>query len=59
MCGEAQNITMDKSIIDSLFTDTSIKKVHGVIFTGGEPLLAIDIMLYAIEKINQSNWETD
>lgn len=47
--GEAENITITKEMIDNYFDN--IDGILTLNFTGGEPLLAIDEIEYAIDKI--------
>lgn len=54
--GDAQNVTMSKEVIDKIFEDAVDCKQ--VLFTGGEPLLALDEIEYFIDKILKSNWTT-
>lgn len=54
--GDAQNITMSKEVIDRIFEDASDCKQ--VLFTGGEPLLAINEIEYFIDKLIASDWTT-
>lgn len=56
MRGDAQNITITKEIIDRIFDE--IQDVKGFInLTGGEPLIAIDMIEYFIDKLIESKWE--
>lgn len=54
--GDAQNITMSKEVIDRIFEDASDCKQ--VLFTGGEPLLALEEIEYFIDKLIASDWTT-
>ena len=54
--GDAQNVTMSKEVIDKIFEDAVDCKQ--VLFTGGEPLLALDEIEYFVDKILKSNWTT-
>lgn len=54
--GDAQNITMSKEVIDRIFEDAPDCKQ--VLFTGGEPLLAINEIGYFIDKLIASDWTT-
>lgn len=54
--GDAQNITMSKEVIDKIFEDTADCK--SFLFTGGEPLLALDEIEYFVDKILKSYWTT-
>lgn len=56
MRGDAQNITITKEIIDKIFDE--IQDVKGFInLTGGEPLIAIDMIEYFVNKLIESKWE--
>lgn len=56
MRGDAQNITITKEIIDRIFDE--IQDVKGFInLTGGEPLIAIDMIEYFVNKLIESKWE--
>lgn len=56
MRGDAQNITITKEIIDRIFEE--IQDVKGFInLTGGEPLIAIDMIEYFVNKLIESKWE--
>lgn len=57
MRGEAQDLTMNRTIIDRLFEDVDDCKT--VFFTGGEPLLALDEIEYFIDRIIDSQWSTN
>lgn len=54
--GDAQNVTMSREIIDRIFEDAADCKE--VLFTGGEPLLALDEIEYFVDKIIKSDWTT-
>lgn len=54
--GDAQNITMSKEVIDKVFENAADCKQ--ILFTGGEPLLALDEIEYFVDKILKSNWTT-
>lgn len=49
MRGEAQECDMPYTIIDSLLLQTN--EIEKILFTGGEPFLALDKMDYFLEKI--------
>ena len=58
MRGEAQNVTISKEIIDSIFEN--IKTVSQlVVLTGGEPLLELDMIDYFCKKYMLSNWTAE
>lgn len=54
--GDAQNITMSKEVIDKIFEDAADCKQ--LLFTGGEPLLALDEIEYFVDKVIASDWTT-
>lgn len=49
MRGEAQNIDMSNDIIDNLLVQTN--EIEKVLFTGGEPLLALDKIKYFLKEV--------
>ena len=55
MRGEAQNINMKRSVIDDFFDKEKnnfvFSKIYDIIFTGGEPTLNPNLIIYAINKI--------
>lgn len=55
--GDAQNITMSREVIDRIFEDAADCKK--ILFTGGEPLLALDEIEYFVDKLIASNWTTN
>ena len=54
MRGTAQKSTITKDIIDRIFQE--ISNCHHIALTGGEPLLAIDMIEYLVDKIILSEW---
>lgn len=54
--GDAQNITMSKEVIDKIFEDAADCKQ--LLFTGGEPLLALDEIEYFVDKVIANDWTT-
>ncbi len=50
MRGEAQNIDMPKEIVDSLL-EKERTLISKLVFSGGEPLLNEDLIIYTIDKI--------
>lgn len=53
MRGKAQECDMSYSIIDNLLLQTN--EIEKVLFTGGEPFLALDRMSYFLEKIKRNH----
>lgn len=53
MRGEAQEEDMSYTIIDNLLLQTN--EIEKVMFTGGEPFLALDKMSYFLEKIKHND----
>lgn len=51
MRGEAQNIDVSKEIIDSILNNEEISQIDHICFSGGEPTLNADMIIYAINKI--------
>ena len=56
MRGEAQELTITEEIIDCIFD--SVADVQYIVFTGGEPLLEIEKMIYFIKRLIKSQWST-
>lgn len=54
--GDAQDITISKQVIDSVFEN--IQDVQRVAFTGGEPLMEIEMIGYFMQKLIKSSWTT-
>lgn len=54
MRGEQQNLSMSKAIIDRIFK--CIPDCEHVAFTGGEPLLEIDLIDYFLDSAVKNNW---
>ena len=54
MRGTAQKSTITKDIIDRIFQE--ISNCYHIALTGGEPLLAIDMIEYLVDKIILSEW---
>lgn len=50
MRGDAQNIDMKKDIVDNLFARKGLILLK-LVFSGGEPLLNEDLIIYTIDKI--------
>ncbi len=50
MRGEAQNIDMSKEVIDRLLVEKNLL-ISKLVFSGGEPTLNIDLIIYTIDKI--------
>lgn len=57
MRGTAQKSTITKDIIDRIFQE--ISNCHHIALTGGEPLLAIDMIEYLVDKIILSEWDIE
>ena len=55
LCGEAQNLTISKKVIDRMFEQ--IENATNITLTGGEPLLAVDMIEYFFRKLKQSQWK--
>ena len=49
--GDAQNFDMTKEMVDEIFE--SIDNIGTIIFTGGEPLLNVEIIAYALEVVKK------
>lgn len=55
MRGESQNIDASNDIIDMILNDEEIKQIDHICFSGGEPTLNPNIIIYAIDKIIDEN----
>lgn len=55
MRGESQNIDASKEIIDMILNNEEIKRIDHICFSGGEPTLNPNIIIYAIDKIIAEN----
>lgn len=55
MRGESQNIDASNEIIDMILNDEEIKQIDHICFSGGEPTLNPNIIIYAIDKIIDEN----
>ncbi len=51
MCGEPQNVTITKAIIDKVLSQ--ITEIDELLLGGGEPLLALDEMEYLVDAISK------
>lgn len=49
--GTDYNDFMEYKIIDQFFSNMDVALIHTLNFTGGEPLLNVDIILYTLKKI--------
>lgn len=52
-CGESQNRYISKEVIDACFN--TVDYIYALNFTGGEPFLSIDAMLYILDIIKKNN----
>lgn len=55
MRGLSQNIEMDKNYIDTFFENNKINSIDRLVFSGGEPTLNPEIIVYTINKIINEN----
>ena len=51
MRGPSQNIDLTKDIVDSLLDNNSINYIGELIFSGGEPTLNSEIIIYTLNKL--------
>lgn len=51
MRGPSQNINLNKDFVDSILNKNKIKKIFNICFSGGEPTLNPNIIVYTIDKI--------
>ena len=51
MRGESQNINMSPDIVDAVLGNSEIKGILHICFSGGEPTLNPNVIIYAINKI--------
>lgn len=57
MRGEKQNVDLTKNIVDMIFNNKEIRGIKTICFTGGEPTLNADIIIYTIDKIINEHLE--
>ena len=55
MRGECQNIDISKEIIDMILNNEEIEMIEHICFSGGEPTLNPNVIIYAIDKIIEEN----
>lgn len=55
MRGNAQNVDLTKEIVDQVLDNNDIKSIDHLAFSGGEPTLNEDIIVYIIDKIIANN----
>lgn len=55
MRGESQNIDISKEIIDIILNNDEIQRIDHICFSGGEPTLNPNIIIYTIDKIIAEN----
>lgn len=55
MRGVSQNIDITPELIDMIFDNKSIKRIDRICFSGGEPTLNSNIIIYTINKIIKEN----
>lgn len=55
MRGPSQNIDLTNEIIDTFFNNNDIKRISNIIFSGGEPTLNPEVIVYTINKIITEN----
>ena len=51
MRGNSQDVDISKEIIDTVLDNKEIKRIDHICFSGGEPTLNPEIIIYAIDKI--------
>ncbi len=59
MRGNSQDINLTKEIVDFFFYRNEIKSIETLCFSGGEPTLNPDIIIYIINKIIDENIDVD
>ncbi len=57
MRGKAQNIDLSKEMVDDFFSNNSIKRIEHLFFSGGEPTLNSELIIYIINKIIQEQMD--
>lgn len=55
MRGESQNINLTKEIVDQFLDNNEISTIESICFSGGEPTLNPEIIIYTINKIIEEN----
>lgn len=55
MRGVSQNIDITPELIDMIFDNNNIKRIDHICFSGGEPTLNANIIIYTINKIIREN----
>ena len=55
MRGECQNVDASYELIDMILGNEEIKAINHICFSGGEPTLNPDVIIYAIDKIISEN----
>ena len=55
MRGLSQNVDLSKDIVDRVLSDFRVYKFSHILFSGGEPTLNPDIIVYTIDKIISEN----
>lgn len=55
MRGESQNIDITPELIDIIFDNKNIKRIDYICFSGGEPTLNPNIIIYTLDKIIKEN----
>lgn len=55
MRGDPQNIEITREIVDQVLDNNNIESIDNLLFSGGEPTLNEDIIVYIIDKIIANN----
>lgn len=55
MRGDAQNIEITREIVNQVLDNNNIEAIDNLLFSGGEPTLNEDIIVYIIDKIIANN----
>ena len=54
MRGDAKNVNMTYDVIDKVLDNEEINSINQLGFSGGEPTLVPDLIIYTIDKITLS-----
>lgn len=55
MRGDKQNLNLSYDIIDTILNNNEIRGIKTICFSGGEPSLNVDVIVYTINKIIKEN----
>jgi len=55
MRGPMQNINLSPAVVDHILNDENIEEIYSILFSGGEPTLNEDLIVYIVDKIIKEN----